>query len=85
MEVFDLSLCCNITFITQSPEEQKADELMTTNNGRDNWVTVPLATGFSLRKASEEDVSEDVEMTTSVSKMEIFKGSETLLGKDIEC
>jgi hypothetical protein len=82
---FGRGLCCNVTFITQSPsEEQKADESKETNKGRESWVAVPFASGLSLREVFEDGEDGD-EVTARVSERVIRRGRTMFEGREIEC
>jgi hypothetical protein len=81
LEVFGLSLWCNITLITQSPEEQ-GEELNETNNGSDNWVEVSFEFELSLREVGED--GKEAAFWMRVSEMAIWSGSEIPPGRIIE-
>jgi hypothetical protein len=84
---WELSLCCSITLITQSPDEQEEGPKETIS-GRDNWEVVPLALRLSLREEvwEEEGSLELVDDNwTRVSEMEIWRGRERPVGTKMEC
>jgi saccharopine dehydrogenase-like NADP-dependent oxidoreductase len=88
IEDFEVSLCLNITLITQSPEEQDEEEELdprVTNNGRDNWVAVPFSPETSLREVAREAAEDEEGDSTRVSEMEIWRGREMSVGRVTEC
>jgi hypothetical protein len=77
---FELSLCCNTTVMTQSPEEQK-DGSRETSKGREScWVTESLVE-LSFWEAFPKEEGD----WTRVSEIEICRGSTMSVGREIEC